>query len=627
MITLQSILDEIEIKKQEIDIEYDVDPGYGVCKEYVLKNKLQRIEDMMEIDPWGYMKGAIYLQSNKSISIEEASKIADACKSIFGDCPYYAFNRLLSMIISIVDHPKSKEIAAYITEPNKLRAGTLLVAIRNETLPISQLTHGDISDVKLHDCLKEIREIEQKRGGFKALARFIESDIELPMRILAFVSQRKKLIDSRDNVVNGKDAIPCSKRVKAKAAHEFYNSMYSFPIIKSEHDVILNFVQEEEKKKTEHEKQRRRNLYYYDELVRTLKKAESCDEVLNARELIKHLPDEELKKKVLLWIYQKNNQYHQRLQERLDELNSNSINHYIAILKKYRITVDVSKIPSMMHHTLDDVDEMLNQIPLDLFTREQIFSILQNSNLSIVQTIKKMIDLGFVRPKDLSDNMDLFQVGGEKLKKLEESINVLGSYGINQKLFAKSLPVLLGDSGVFQQNIKYLSMYNLLKSMRTTSCYDFLLHPLMVEKIDQLIELGYYSFLEQNIGLLNYGKERFQRLELLKAMNIPIDDIDTLFGVLENSKFIIKDNEIGDYLLDVVPLKEPLSLHMSLEDLEDESSDGLSVSIGNSLISLPKIKRKVAQGMSPEEAIFSGRKYSEEEYENMRQALAPYIQK
>ena len=119
--------------------------------------------------------------------------------------------------------------------------------------------------------------------------------------------------------------------------------------------------------------------------------------------------------------------------------------------------MDVSKIPSMMHHTLDDVDEMLNQIPLDLFTREQIFSILQNSNLSIVQTIKKMIDLGFVRPKDLSDNMDLFQVGGEKLKKLEESINVLGSYGINQKLFAKSLPVLLGDSGVFQQNIKYLS--------------------------------------------------------------------------------------------------------------------------------------------------------------------------
>lgn len=625
MITYESICEEIKKKIEELNTTFSFEPEYETCREYAENNRLSKIEDIVNIDMKKFMQCFLYVKTQGNISMGKADIISGAIMRIFGSLEEKEFERLVYILIVLCGYVERDFALDYITETSNLRAGALLLSMDDKLIPLCELSHGKVKDIHAKECLKELRELEQSKGGIKAIVEFLEDEPDLSMDVMSFFKTRKCIeTDLRVIEEENKKLLGVPQREKRRSIRDFFHSTYNMSVIHETHNAVESYVMRTNRRKTEYDRSRSKKLHIYERVLTLLEEANQKEEVTNAKEIIKGIPDDDVKRMILIWISQKNHVLYQKLEKQLEDLNSHSINLYIAVLKRYRISMDVSEISSIMHHSPEALDEILRFIPSGVFRVDQLLRIIQITNTMVAGKVRNYLNIGYIESSCLLDNMDLFSSSMEKIKRLEETCAVLSKYGINPQIFSKTPELFWDPNNIFPKNVTYLCDYNLISAIRTSSELDFLLDPSMVEKIDLFIELGYYNFIEQNIGLLNFSKERIQRLELLRAMHIPIDDVDTLYEVLSNSKFIVKDDKLDQYLLDVVPYKKPLELNLSVEDLENRSHDKVILLMGDCVISLPKIKRRVSQGESIGQAIFYGRRYSEEEYDQIVRGISSY---
>ena len=625
MIALKSILEEINKKIQEFSKDYSYDPGYSKCKYYVDHNGMRRVEDIVHIDIDEFMQCYLYVSSNGRISLEQADVISDTILRWFNFMDEKDIHRLICTMIITSDILQDEDVLNYLMEPIQSKANRKLSSIPNDTVPLKENSAGVLEDISFRDLLEELRLLEQSRGGIKVLVDLLCNEPDIAVTVFGFFITRRCIENDLKQMEKDKASmLGMRKKDLRRSERDFFRSYYSGMNIPTIHSAVSSFVTQQDCAKREYDRSRSKRTHTYDRVTKLLLEADQQEEIKNAREIVKGIPDDDIKKMILLWILQKNNQLYHQLDGQLEELNSHSINHYIAILNRYHVGIDVSDIPSIMHHMPEELDEILRALPYDLVQSNQLLCILQMTNTMVARKVRDYLTSGYFEKSCLLANIDLFHSSMEKLQRLEASCEILSNYGINPQLFSKTPELLWDPYSILPNNIVYLNDYNLISAIRTTNELEFLRDPVMVEKIDLLIELGYYSILEQNIGLLNFSKERIERLELLRAMNIPIEDSDTLYEVLSNSKFVVKDDKLEQYLLDVVPYKKPLELNLSVEELESRYNDKIALPVGNSILSIPKIKRRVSQGETIGQAIFYGRHYSEEEYNQIVQGLSSY---
>ena len=141
--------------------------------------------------------------------------------------------------------------------------------------------------------------------------------------------------------------------------------------------------------------------------------------------------------------------------------------------------------------------------------------------------------------------------------------------------------------------------------------FSFLLDTKMVQKIDKLLELGYGSFLEENLSLLNYDYNRIMRLELLQRMGFEMDSYREIEESLASTRFIVSDEELSSYLLDVSSYMDDFNDSILLDDYKDSKN---VLSFHGILISYPKVKRLLKEGKTVKEAITYGKNFTMDEY-------------
>ena len=325
-----------------------------------------------------------------------------------------------------------------------------------------------------------------------------------------------------------------------------------------------------------------------------------------------------------MWAQERNAEYYLSLEKKLEELSANSINLYMAILNRYHIAMDRKDIPTLLQNTPGELEEILSMIPLHALTMESQIKIIQSTNVGIAKRIRKYLDNCFITLEILGDNWDLYDQNSTKLTRFEKSVEYIQGKGVNPRILYEYASILWASPEIFQRNIDTLESYNLLRALRTTDDFSFLMDPTTPTKLDLMTELGYYEYLEEDIGLINTPKQRIKRLELLKRMNIPVEDIDTLYEVLEGNDFIVKDEELDKYLIDYASLKQEKELTLTLEELKEKATNSVSASIGGEIFSLPKIERLMKEGYRLEQAMFVGKRCDVEEYKKIQKALKPY---
>ena len=379
---------------------------------------------------------------------------------------------------------------------------------------------------------------------------------------------------------------------------------------------IRTFVDEEERKEKQFVRNNNKELFNIDTALELLDKGLSTDEVTNAREIVSKIKDLNIKYAVLELINEHNNKYYEKLNNELQHLNKNNKLKYQALLHDYGITNGLHDIERIMNNSLEDVESMLKIISKFNLSVDQTIKVLRNSDLKQVLQIKEFVDKGYLSLEFIIKNNDLFYKNSSKYQAYTNNLEVLYSYNINPSIFFESIGIMFMYSNLLKDNLEILNTYNLLNSLKTTSNYKFLTNNNLILIIDRLIELGYESFLENDLNILN--SDKLLRLEALKAFETHIDSKDELDKVL-TKRFYIADEELEEFIPNKVELNNKVDL--DLINLE-EYRDGLrTYNINGTLVSINKVNRLLENGNSVYNALFSEMPLSIDEYNGIIKEL------
>ena len=123
------------------------------------------------------------------------------------------------------------------------------------------------------------------------------------------------------------------------------------------------------------------------------------------------------------------------------------------------------------------------------------------------------------------------------------------SLKLRPTIISKHQEILLSDPNALSENVSQLQEYELPISWAKNQDLSFLAEANLDSKIDRWIELGYETLLEHNLELLNYSRESMSRLEVLKAIKIPLPETqEELEAILNSPSFIIPEQEIDTYI-------------------------------------------------------------------------------
>ena len=217
----------------------------------------------------------------------------------------------------------------------------------------------------------------------------------------------------------------------------------------------------------------------------------------------------------------------------------------------------------------------------------------------------------------MNTNLDLFLDDSDKYNTLINNIDTLNNYDVNPKLFYNNIFILFSDNAILKRNLDILERYDLLKYIKTTDSFGFLIIDGLSEKIDLFLELGFERVLKHNIGLLNCTNSN--RLYIIN--NLGIENEEEITEILNSNKFFILDSKIDSYISNGTRDDDKESCSISLEDLEEYRVGKRLYSLGDELISYNKVQSNINNGMSIYDSIFSNTHLSNDQINSIYDCL------
>lgn len=598
-------------KKELKNSKFDYCEYFDEYEEFVKNNPCNTVESFANSDIWEVAK-YLYQITEPIATLEENKETIDNFKSFFDGidsdlcCGMMGiFDELCSL--GIVD-----EVVDFFEESSVIKG----------LLKINKI---DFKNNRLRNLIIDIKQVYKKDlPKISSFLKFYENDPESISVIMDLVLAHRELKKASDFTKDLKENCYCGytnreEKRFLESKVKLYNKVCDAKSILNEVSKIRNLVDEQRSRASKYEKNIRKELCGYDKALTLLDVSLKRREITNAKEIIKNVKDEDMKKAFLKLIYEHNKVYYEELENEYNRLNQNDSNKYVALLQKYNISFTQEDVKEIMRrNNIDDTSEIINNIvKLNLTT--QNVEILKHTSLDKFMRIKNLVDCGYISAKYLNNNEKFMWDESNLLDIYEENISYLDKFNLNPGMFINITDVIIYSFDIFSNNLKILNDYGLLKYLKNVDNLSFLRDINLVSKIDKFLELGYESFLENDLGILNLSN--LKRLDILNSFNMPITDISTMYKVLSNQKFIIDDSKIDEYLPNVVELSEKKNITSNLSDFRNTNR---VYSIGDSLFSINKINRLLESGNSLYDSLFMNRKFSEEEYDNILKALGCY---
>lgn len=586
----------IQERKQQLCKPYQRDPGYEYCKEFIQKNPTYISQSFFDMDAKTFFHCYYYIVcSDPDKDIHKISQFIDSFIEFYHQYDLSSAGAVVDICSSILDSGLEDDVLHFM---------------REDSLIQSRLLYRKISkvDSELARFLGALKE-DGKKNDFDVgnLFEFYFKDYDHAMQISSFYSSFLELKNQKKML---SVVLPSLKQKEVKKA---LSSRYRLDRMYQTVGVVSSFVSSIESEEKHYGKECQKEIYGLDNAFSMLEKGLESPEITNARDIVRGIRDAHVKLAFLEIINEHNMGYYQSLNEELNLLQSNSSLQYQSLLNSCEIPYDDNLLQGVMRNGLDDVEEMVNILKKLNLPSTSIISILAYSNLECIIRVRDFINKGWIPSSFILSNIDIFYVDSLKYENYSRHLDLLKELSINPYLFQHSVFVLFDDIDIFSKNLKILQEYDLLKCLRSTSDYGFLVQSQLNSRIDLLLELGFEEFLENDLGLLNH--DNLSRLEVLKALNIPITSKEELYQVLEcGTSFFVPDSEIDSYIPDVIPYEEERELAISMEDLESFRVSSRVYSFDGVLVSSPKVFKKISEGESLYSSILSSMHLDQEEY-------------
>lgn len=502
---------------------------------------------------------------------------------------------------------------------------------------------------KVANVLPQVRAYYAEKNPFKTAKAWSRIELDkkdktMVMRVIDIAKKFKidlvKLIDFLEENPNafyemcslvidikGKDSDTAIGRAKREVYGRYMNNSEAYsifnrkikpncPSIEITKNTIKKFVEGLELEERNYYKSSQLEKYHNENALKTLEKELEKPEITNVRPIIKRLVDQQIKEVILAIIYKHNLNYARGLNTEYDKLMSNSTTRYLSLLHEYGITLKEKDLGDIKANTIEDLTEILSILKSLVLSEELYLPIINITNLETVKEIKECVTKGYISKTLLSNNIELFNNDNNLLNIVKTNINLFNNYGLNPTTFSDIEEILFIESSLLDKNLRLLESYNLIKSIKNSSNYSFLLNSSLELLIDKYLELGYESLLEIDLDILNYPDTR--RVEILANMGMILEK-DEFIEMFEYDKFFIPDEILDDYIPN--PIKVDGDLELTKEELFEYRKTTRTLEISGRLISINKVLRVLSSNKTLKEAIFSNMNLDMDTYQEMVSTL------
>ncbi|MBQ8534575.1 MAG: hypothetical protein IJ463_02695 [Bacilli bacterium] len=502
---------------------------------------------------------------------------------------------------------------------------------------------------KVANVLPQVRAYYAEKNPFKAAKAWgrIEldkNDKTMVMRVIDIAKKFKidlvKLIDFLEENPNafyemcslvidikGKDSDTAIGRAKREVYGRYMNNSEAYsifnrkvkpncPSLEATKNTIKKFVEGLELEERNYYKSAQLEQYHNENALNLLEKELQKPEITNVRPLIKRLVDQQIKEVILAIVYKHNLNYAKSLNDEYDKLMSNSTTRYLSLLHEYGITIKEEDLGDIKSNSIEELEEILSSLKTLVLSEDLFLPIINITNLETTREIKEYVTKGYISKTLLSNNIELFNSNNVLLNIVKTNINLLNDYGLNPTSFYDLEEIIFIESSLLEENLKVLESYNLIKSIKNSSNYNFLLNSDLKVLIDKYLELGYESILEIDLDILNYSDTR--RVEILANMGMTLTK-EELIEMFEYDKFFIPDEILDDYIPE--PIVVTGDIDITLDDLLEYRKTTRTIEIEGHLISINKILRALNNNMSIKQAIYFNMNLDRDSYEEIEKSI------
>lgn len=635
--TVSEILKEAEKNKEELETQYHEENEELVFLDSFLRNNnINGANGICSLKLSDFL--IAYMRANKvNISFDRLQEIIYSNKGIIDEMDSEQYFEAIKIILAALETAQTSEFSKILYERNDKITKRFIKIVRDST------PDGYIINQEVLSAMQKLAAQNQKPDAIMELFTVDTSKVMDAMHLVdtfkVLKGSQEFLTNEMNNDANLKNM---NSREKRRLANKCVKKYYKTQNFQNDLGTITAYHQEILFKERAKKKERRKAMLAYDNLIKELPRMLQKEEITEYERLINKIPDATLRLEILKHIYMNNQSYYQSLEDKYTSLMENSAINYQVLLQEYGISLDGYDIESIMKNSVADTKCMLTKLnKIGIKNSEDIIEILATSNKDIVNEINTLSEKGILQNQFIEKHKGLFNDQADERTTLFSNLRYLEEKRINPFYFNTSQDTLLLDTQKLSQNIQILEDYNLLESMNKITKYDFLASDKLEVEIDNILELGFEKNLEERLNLLNYSEDKWQRLRLLKELNIPIETTDELEEVLTNNKFFVPDHKLSDYIYNIVPNVLSIKIRDLSATSESEQQDILNeftytertYKIGNVIISKNKVKRNLNKlngiTMEPEERLLvgtiSGSILNDEEYKSIKSSLNPKL--
>ena len=526
--SLQEIDRLIEEKEKE-ELKEEEYKGYQYISSFLEKNKLDSLEDYINMDIWEFIKCRYFI--NKKDSMDEISYIFDSSHDYFDQETEEHIRIFLGYLRKLQEEEELENVKTYLESEEKIGSLKHFINIRNKSMALSSF-------------LISLKSSQEKINLLPFIEEFIKNPDSLT-RMINYYMAHERIKDFYGNVI-----VVGDHRIN-KEELEYRKEKALKELLKEEYDMdkILSELKEVKDYKKRYEKERRRKEQEINNLKEERKRLVrdfEKKEVTTFYDYARRIKDERIKKGFLKAIKEHNELYLKELEEKESNLKKDHKIEIELLLKDYQINKEDIDLDNITF-TLEELKELLETIKPFEWNSKTIIKVIEKTSTSRIKRFQEFMIRDLLPISFLKEHSELLEEENSSLDNLKENIDFLKENNLSLKLFSSSYNTLLMDNNLFIKNIKLLEQYNLIEYLKENDL-SFLEEENLEDKINLYKKYGYINFLKEDLSLLR--ENNLESLEIYRLLEIPITTKEELREILRNSKdFFSSNEERDDFLL------------------------------------------------------------------------------
>lgn len=425
------------------------------------------------------------------------------------------------------------------------------------------------------------------------------NDVKVFFPMIEFLSSR---IESITDIYDLIQRITIEKAALKSVSDSNIKDLPSF--LTSSYKVINDILNKYYNKVKVREEKRKQNLQKHKrKYIKAIERfsKESKHDVITDLSIVELIPDEDYKDLALKYIYDHNKKVSDKLEQELVKARSNSIVVYQHLLSETNIILTEELYNKISFRTKEEIEQIIKVAKkCGITDSSSICQMLISANIETFSNIEKLYEKGIISKKFITKSPSIFTETSASYKNLMNCIKTLKDKDIPYKVLHDNSDILVVDKKLLEDKLSTLDEYGLTKAIKKSTNLRFLESENLEELLDLVIEYGYGTELNSNLNILNFSKERWLRLSILKELNELPKNTEELEEVLGNPNFIVPDHNIHEYVS--IPTEEyektlrGLLQEESLAPFEKYTKDNLTYDINGILISRRKVERQIRAG-------------------------------